>query len=166
MACCILGAMRPRKWHLGVSLAIAALFFTFLYQDTGVINNLESQAENLTSALPPDQRVLATIDGLSGYRVSIEHIIDQACVGYCFNYGNYEPGSEVFRVRATPGNDYVLADYGDATDTEEGNYVVQPDDLPIYQVFQCTDDGKTLCIRPLKAGEENDRTGLSHRDDQ
>jgi hypothetical protein len=166
LACCMLGAMKPRKWHLAASLAVAAVFFTFLYQDTGIINNLEFQAEKLTGALPPDQRVLATIDGLSGYRVSIEHIIDQACVGHCFNYGNYEPGSQVFRVRATPGNPYVIADYGDATDTEEGNYVVQPDDLPIYQVFQCTDTGTTLCIRPLEAGEQNDRTGLSHQDDQ
>jgi hypothetical protein len=166
LACCILAAMRPRKWHLVASLAIAAVFFTFIYQDTGVINNLEAQAEKLTGALPPDQRVLATIDGLSGYRVSIEHIIDQACLGHCFNYGNYEPGSEVFRVRATPGNPYVLADYGDATDTEEGNYVVQPEDLPIYQVYQCADSGTTLCIRPLQAGEQNDRTGLSHQDDQ
>jgi hypothetical protein len=72
----------------------------------------------------------------------------------------------VYRVRATPGNPYVIADYGDATDTEEGNYVVQPEDLPIYQVFQCTDSGTTLCIRPLEAGEQNDRTGLSHQDDQ
>jgi hypothetical protein len=166
LACCILAAMRPRKWHLGVSLGIAMLFFAFLYQDTGVINDMEAQAEKLTGALPPDQRVLATIDGLSGYRVSIEHIIDQACVGHCFNYGNYEPGSEVFRVRATPGNPYVLANYDDATDTEEGNYVVQPEDLPIYQMYQCTDDGKTLCIRPLQAGEQNDRTGLSHQDSQ
>jgi hypothetical protein len=142
------------------------LFFAYLYQDTGVLNNLELQAEKLTGALPPDQRVLATIERLSGYRVSIEHIIDQACVGHCFNYGNYEPGSEVFRVRATPGNDYVIADYGDAIDTEEGNYVVQPEDLPVYQVYQCTDDGRTLCIRPLQAGEENDRTGLSHQDDK
>jgi hypothetical protein len=166
LACCILGAMRPRKWHFFASAAIAALFFTFLYQDTGVINNLEAQAERLTGALPPNQRVLATIDGLSGYRVSIEHIIDQACIGHCFNYGNYEPGSEVFRVRATPGNAYVIPNFGDATDTEEGNYVVQPEDLPIYQVYQCTDDGKTLCIRSLQAGEANDRTGLSHQDDQ
>ncbi len=166
LVCCLLSAMRPRKWHLAASLAIAGMFFVFLYQDTGVINNLEAQAEKLTRTLPPNQRVLATIDGLSGYRVSIEHIIDQACVGYCFNYGNYEPGSEVFRVRATPGNPYVLSDYGDATDTEEGNYVVQPEDLPIHQVFQCTDDGKTLCIRPLEPGEQNDRTGLSHQEDQ
>ena len=155
--------MRPRKWHLAVSLGIAVLFFTFLYQDTGVINDLELQAETLTGALPPDQRVLATIQGLSGYRVWIEHIIDQACVGHCFDYGNYEPSSEIFRVRAAPGNDYVIADYGHASDTEEGNYVVLPEDLPIYQVYQCTDDGKTLCIRPLQAGEQNDRTGLSHR---
>ena len=161
---CLLGAMTPRKWHFAASFAVAALFFTFLYQDTAVVNNIEGQAEQLVRTLPRDHRVLATIEGLSGYRVSIEHVIDEACIGYCFNYGNYEPGSQVFRVRAEDDNPYVLSSYDDATDTEEGNYVIQPQDLPVSQVFQCDDTGKKLCIRALAAGEENDRTGLSRRD--
>ena len=41
----------------------------------------------------------------------IQHMIDRACIGYCFSYGNYEPSSGVFRVRAAPGNPYMLSDY-------------------------------------------------------
>ena len=158
--CCLLGAMRPSKWHLAAGLGIAALFASFLYQDTGTANRIEEQAERLVKALPPNQRVLATIAPLEDSRIMIQHSIDLACIGHCFSYGNYEPGSEVFRVRATPGNAYVLPDYEAATDTEEGTYLVQPEDLPIYQVYQCTESGLDLCIRALAAGEANNRLGV------
>ena len=151
--------MRPSKWHLAASLAIAAVFFSFVYQDTAAANRMEQQAEQLVKALPPDQRVMATILPLDDSRIMIQHSADRACIGHCFSYGNYEPGSEVFRVRALPGNPYVMTDYEDAVDMEEGHYVVQPQDLPAYQIYQCTASGTQLCIRPLQAGEENNRLG-------
>ena len=79
----------------------------------------------------------------------------------CFSYGNYEPSTGLFRVRATSGNPYVLTSYDDAVDVENGEYTVQAEDLPVYQIYQCSLSGdQTLCIRPLKAGENNDRTGV------
>jgi len=62
-------------------------------------------------------------------------------------------------VRGTPGNPYVIPDYGTVADIERGTYVVQPQDLPVYQVYQCTETGVDLCIRPLAAGEQNNRLG-------
>jgi hypothetical protein len=165
LICCLLGAMRPRKWHVYTSCAVAAVFFVFLYQDTASVNRMEAQAERLVRTIPAGQRVLATIEAPPDSRILIQHMVDRACVGYCFSYGNYEPSSNVFRVRATPGNRYVLPDYGDAVDTESGEYVVQPDDLPAYQVYQCSASGTDLCMRPLQAGEPNDRLGV-HPDDK
>ena len=159
LGCCLLGVMRPSKWHLVASAAIAAVFFLFLYQDTSVVNKMESQIVELVSALPPDQRVMATIVPPPGSRVLIQHILDRACIGWCFSYGNYEPGSGLFRVRAVPGNPYVLSDYDLAVDMEAGEYIVQPRDLPVYQIYQCSARGTDLCIRALEAGEENDRLG-------
>ncbi|HXW63157.1 MAG TPA: hypothetical protein VEJ45_11195 [Candidatus Acidoferrales bacterium] len=159
MACCLLGAMRPRKWHLVACGAIAAVFFSLLYRDTSIVNKMESQIMALVSELPPNQRVMATIFPPSGSRVLIQHLIDRACIGRCFSYGNYEPGAALFRVRALPGNPYVLSDYGLAVKTEKGDYLVQPRDLPVYQIYQCTADETDLCIRSLEAGEENDRLG-------
>jgi len=159
MGCCLLGVMRPSKWHLAASVAIAAVFFSFLYQDTSVVNKMESQIVELVSALPPNQRVMGTILPPRGSRVWIQHIIDRACIGRCFSYGNYEPGSALFRVRALPGNPYVLSDYDQAVDMEQGGYIVQPRDLPAYQIYQCSASGTDLCIRSLEAGEENDRLG-------
>lgn len=158
--CCLLAVMRPARWHLAASLGIAAIFFSFLYQDTAAINTIEERIGSAVRTLPPGQRVLATILPPADWRILIQHIADRACIGHCFSYGNYEPGSEVFRVRASGGNHIVMDDYEDAVDMEEGHYVVQPGDLPAWQVFQCTDTGFDICVRALKAGEENNRLGV------
>jgi hypothetical protein len=155
LLCCLLGAMRPGKWHLAATGVIAALFFAFLWQDTGRINRMEAQIAQLVSKLPPGQRVMGSIVSDDTTRVLKQHILDRACIGHCFSYGNYEPGSHDFRVRARPGNAYVLADFDQAAATEDGDYVVQPRDLPLYQVYECGDDGQKFCIAPLHAGEKN-----------
>jgi hypothetical protein len=160
LGCCLLGAMRPRKWHLVALGAIAVVFFSFLYQDTAAVNKLEAQVDRLVRTLPPNQRVMATILPPNGSRILVQHIIDRACIGHCFSYGNYEPGAAVFRVRAEPGNPYVLSDYDLDIDMEQGTYVVQREDLPVYQVYQCSESGTRLCIRSLAAGEDNDSYGV------
>jgi hypothetical protein len=160
LACCLLGAMQPRRWHLIGFTMIAVVFFGFVYQDTARVNRMEQQVVRLVSTLPPNQRVMATIRPLPGSRVMIQHIVDRACVGRCFSYGNYEPSTGLFRVRALPGNEYVLSDYDLAVDMENGEYTVQPGDLPVYQVYQCSLSGTDMCIRSLEAGEDNDRLGL------
>jgi hypothetical protein len=160
LICCLLGAMQPRRWHLYATAAIALVFFAFLYQDTARINRMERQVVELVSQLPPNQRVMATIEKPENSRVLIQHIVDRACILRCFSYGNYEPSTGLFRVRATPGNPYVVSRYDDAVDAENGEYIVQPEDLPAYQIYQCSLNGADLCIRPLQAGEDNDRTGV------
>ena len=159
LGCCLLGAMRPSKWHLAASAVIAAIFFSFVYQDTGVVNRMEAQIVQLVRTLSPNQRVMATILPPPGSRVLIQHIVDRACIGWCFSYGNYEPGAGLFRVRALPGNPYVLGGYDEAVDMEHGGYIVQPRDLPVYQIYQCSSAGTDLCITALQADEENDDLG-------
>jgi hypothetical protein len=166
LLCCLLGALRPRKWHLLACGAIAAIFFTFLYQDTGTINRMEAQVEQLVRTVPRSSRVLATLKPpFPESRILVQHIADRACIGHCFSYGNYEPASAQFRVRATPGNLYAMPSFDSAVNMEDGYYEVQPQDLPAYQVYQCSADGKKLCIRPLEAGEMNDRLGV-HPDEE
>src|SRR5271170_1174955 len=166
LLCCFLGALQPRKWHLLACGAIAVIFFTFLYQDTGTINHLEAQVEQLVRTVPRSSRVLATLKPpFPDSRVLVQHIADRACIGHCFSYGNYEPASAQFRVRANPGNLYAMQSYDAAVNMEDGSYEVQPQDLPAYQVYQCSPDGKKLCIRPLAAGEMNDDLGV-HPDEE
>ena len=158
--CCLLGAMVPRKWHLIVFTATAAVFFAFLYQDTGKMDRLEGQLEKLVRTIPASQRVLGTIQPFPGSRILIQHMLDRACIGYCFSYGNYEAASQQFRVRASDGNRYLMSYFGDTSDMEDGAYEVKPEDLPAWQVYQCSESGTDFCIAPLRAGQMNDELGL------
>jgi hypothetical protein len=157
--CSLLGVMVPRRWHLAGFTAIAAVFFIFLYQDTGKMDRMETQLEKLVRTIPPNQRVLGTIQPFPGSRILIQHMLDRACIGYCFSYGNYEAASQQFYVRASEGNPYLMTYFGDTSDMEDGSYEVKPEDLPAWQVYQCSESGGDMCITPLRAGERNDEAG-------
>jgi hypothetical protein len=132
-----------------------------LYQDTLVLNRMESGAEHLVSRLPLGTRVIATIWAPPDSRVSfIGHIADRACIGHCFSYANYEPSSGQFRIRAHPGSPVVSASDDDTEDMQAGMYDVEEEDLPLKEIFQCDEKDLTkLCIRDLASGEKNGRLG-------
>jgi hypothetical protein len=159
LALCVVGAARPQRWHLAGFAAVATVFFFYLYVDTGTLNHMEEQVERYADSLPPDTRVVATIWPLPGSRVLIDHFVDRACIGHCYSYGNYEPSSGQFRVRARPENGIVAANFDDTDAIESGTYIVQPQDLPMFQIFQCQRDLIGLCMRQLDAGERNGRVG-------
>ncbi len=152
-ACCVLGAMKPRRWHFAAGAAVALVFFSSLYLDTGRFNREEQEAIQLVSELPPNQRVLATISPPHGSRVGIMYILDRACISRCFTYGNYEPSSRDFRVRARAGNPYVETDYETTDDMAAGRYEVRADDPPLYEVYSCRIDN--ICIGKLQPGRTN-----------
>jgi hypothetical protein len=121
---------------------------------------METHAEQLVSKLPFDTRVMATIYQPPGTAINWIDIVDRACTEKCFSFGNYEPSSRQFRVRALPNNGIVTTSLQDALDMEQGNYVLKPEDLPAYQVYQCSPVITDLYIRKLEAGERNDRLGV------
>ncbi|HWF13629.1 MAG TPA: hypothetical protein VG272_07840 [Candidatus Acidoferrales bacterium] len=153
--CCLLGTVRPQKWHLPCLAAITVIFFLLLYGDTGKLNKMEEQIENYARAIPPGQRVIANIGPVPGSRLLISHIVDRACIGQCFSYGNYEPSSGQFRVRAHPGNPFVISDSSGFNQIEGGSYVVRAEDLPISGIYRCKMNEADLCMRELKVGERN-----------
>jgi hypothetical protein len=162
MGLCVLALMRPRKWHTAGFAVIAIVFFTFLYQDTGKLNRMEAEVERLVSTLPRGERVTATIWAPPDSRVPyIVHMVDRACIAKCFSVQNYEPASGEFRVRVKKGGSPIATDdANDSQEMESGEYVVQPSDLPMAQIYQCDDSDLTrLCLRQLAAGEANGRIG-------
>src|SRR6266581_3333902 len=158
---CVLGLLKPRRWHAVGFGACAIVFFAFLYQDTGWLNRLEAKAEKLVSDLPPGTRVMATVWAPPGSRITfIGHAIERACIGHCFSYANYEPASGEFRVRVKKGSPVATSSTDDAEDMASGEYEVGDDDLPMKQIYQCdAGDLTKLCIRDLEAGEVNGRIG-------
>ena len=149
MACCLLGAVKPMRWHFAAITAIAVVFFFFLYQDTGTLDRMEQQATRLERSLPRVSRVVSAIDSPPGSRVLIHHLVDRSCIGYCFSYGNYEPSTRQFRVRATLGNPYVTADWDVSESIRSGTYHPQPQAASIFQIYRCNPDTAELCIRNL-----------------
>jgi hypothetical protein len=160
LACCLLATMKPQKWHLAGFATAAAIFFFYLYADTAKINRMEEQAGRIQRTIPAGQRVLATIQPFVGSRIFIFHIVDRACIGYCFSYGNYEPASGQFRVRANPGNRFVTTSMDESFAIQKGEYTVQPQDLPMFQIYQCNVNMVELCMRELAAGDVNGRYGV------
>lgn len=158
---CVLASVRPRMWHLAGLAACAAVFFYFIYQDTGVLNRMEQQAEDLMHDLPYGRRVVETISSEPDWRIwFINHIVDRACIGHCFAYANYEPSSGQFRVRVRPGSPIVAPTPDVSEALEQGLYIVQPQDLPMTEIYQCDEqDLSKLCRRELTAGEKNGRLG-------
>ena len=156
LICGLLGLARPRKWHSFVYAAAALAFFSLLYRDTGIVNNMEEQSDRLVARLPFGRRVLFTI-AEHGSRLKIGHFVDRSCIDHCFSYGNYEPSSGQFRIRAMPGNGTVMSHVPDVWRMENGDYDVTGNDLPADEIYQCGDKGRQVCLRPLQAGEKNNR---------
>jgi hypothetical protein len=157
----LLGVLKQRAWHAIGFGVCACVFFTFLYQDTAVLNRMEEQVERMVSKLPPDTRVMASIfKPLHTPIYFPEHMVDRACIERCFSYGNYEPPSAQFRVRALPGNGIVTASSVESGAMQRGTYIVKLEDLPAFQIYQCTPSFTELCIRKLQAAERNDRLGV------
>ncbi|MGC1417289.1 MAG: hypothetical protein WA817_18520 [Candidatus Acidiferrum sp.] len=158
---CLLGCLKPRKWHLAGFGACAIVFFSFLYQDAAKLNRMESEVERLVAPLPFGTRVLSTIWAPLDSRISfISHFVDRACIGHCFSYANYEPSSGQFRIRVRPGSPVAVASDDDSENMQAGEYEVQEEDLPMMEIYQCDEKDLTkLCIRTLAAGEKNGRLG-------
>ena len=153
---CVLGSLKPRKWHFAGFAVCALVFFAFLYQDTAWLNRLEANAEGLTRGLAPGTRVIVTVDAPPGSRIPfIHHAVERACLGHCFSYDNYEPASGEFRVRVRRGSPVVTSSTEAAEDMASGDYEVEESDLPLEQIYQCDRvDLTKLCIRDLSAGED------------
>ena len=163
MGLCVLAWMQPRKWHTAGFAIIAVAFFAFLYEDTATLNRMEAQIERLIDqSVPVGGRVTTTIWAPSDSRLPyVVHMVDRACVRKCFSFQNYEPPSREFRVRVAEGGSPLNTDHSDASQQMEvGEYVVQPGDLPMAQIYQCDQNDLTrLCVRQLAAGEANGRIG-------
>ena len=157
----VLGLLKPRKWHLAGFAVGAVVFFAFLYRDTGWINRLEANAEQLVSNLSPGTRVIATVWAPPGSRIPfVGHAVERACIGHCFSFANYEAASGQFRVRVRKGSPVATSSTDDAEDMASGEYEVDETDLPLKQIYQCdASDLAKLCIRDLESGETNGRHG-------
>jgi hypothetical protein len=156
----LIASVRLPRPLVGAMAGIAAIYFGLSYTDERAINKVETQMEQAVEQLPPGRRVVnALVD--PGSRVNpIVHLVDRICVGRCFSYGNYEPSTAQFRVRADRDNPFVVSDYGESFSIQTGGYVVKPRDLPMYNIDLCQPGSSRICVAPLEAGATLRNTGL------
>jgi hypothetical protein len=137
-------------------VAIAVLFFAFLFHDERALNSFEDRMQDTVASLPPGQRVISAIQDPNLRINALAHVIDRVCVGRCYSYANYEPSTAQFRIRAEAENPFVASSYEDSWLMQMGAYVVKERDLPLYQIDM--DAGGRLVVRSLRAGAPSGST--------
>jgi hypothetical protein len=161
LLCAVLAKARVRRAEIGALAALAAVFFAFLYADSTWANKAENQIHAIVEQqIPPAARVVFFSPPNKKTRFDrLAHVIDRECLGRCFSYGNYEPGTRDFRIRAAENNGIVVTTYNDAYKLETGEFAVRPQDVPLYQVEACKPGGQEYCVRELRVGEINGHGG-------
>ena len=157
LLCAVLADVRVRRAEIAALTALAAVFFAFLYADNSWSNKVEDQVHAIVrQQIPSRARVVFFSPPNKQARLDrLAHIMDRECVGHCFSYGNYEPATREFRIRAAENNGIVVTTYNDAYQLETGEFAVRPQDVPLYQIQSCKPGGQEYCVRELRAGEIN-----------
>jgi hypothetical protein len=132
----------------------AVVFFAFIFHDTREFNRMEDQVDSAVAQFPAGSRVIGLFLTRSTRIDPLAHAVDRACIGRCFSYANYEPGSRQFRLRAEAGNTVVMHDYSDIAQVERGSYKIQARDLPLFFVYSCGPVHRQVCSRELHAGDD------------
>jgi hypothetical protein len=151
--CGLLGAVQPRVVERYALLAVAVVFFGFVYRDERALNAFEDRMEDVVSTLPSGERIVNLVQDPWLRTNPVAHMIDRVCVGHCYSYANYEASTKAFRIRVTAPNSIVADTYSKSWHLQLGDYLVREEDLPLYGL-DIDRDGH-LRIRKLKAGAQN-----------
>jgi len=151
---CALAASAPaRRWYAYAAGAVALLFFTTLLLDERILNDFEDAEEALVAGLPPFQRVVSAVEVPDEHITALTHMVDRVCIGRCYSWANYEPATGQFRIRVVGPESIVAATDDDSWRVQAGLYIVQPKDLPLYQIE--AEPNGNVHLRSLPAGERN-----------
>lgn len=155
LVCPLLILSKPARWQPAALVLIAAIYFAQLYVDTGAINMLESRVEAAVQQLPYGQHVIGHFYYPPPHTLDISMILDRACIGRCFSYGNYEPSTRQFRVRALPNNSIVAWDESLPAYTQ---YFMADQGESLYEVSRCAPSASQICVRSV--GSQNSTASL------
>jgi hypothetical protein len=149
--CSVVARMRMNMLEKAASIILVAAFFSLSYVDERALNGIEAKVAQATATLPRGARVISTLRDPRLYVQALEHVVDRPCIGHCYNFANYEPSTGQFRVRAEPGNTFVLANYDDIGDLQHDLFVFDRPGINLYRLFPCA--GTNICAAMVKLGE-------------
>jgi hypothetical protein len=127
-----LANLKPALWQRVGIIALSMLYFALLYSDARSFSRLEAKVTSLLNRLPPNQRVIGDVDQPHFRSYDLNMLLDHACIGRCFSYGNYEPSTGDFRIRANPGNTFVVWSGGPGSAKRE--FFEAQSALPLYEI--------------------------------
>lgn len=160
LGCALLAQVKPARWHAGGLIAVAAVFFGLAYRDTGAMNRLESNVEATVRQLPAGERVIGKFYYPAVEGTDISMILDRACIGHCFSFGNYEPSTKQFRVRALPQNSMVAWEQKEPLPSQ---YFRAVQGRPLYEVSRCRTNSDEVCQRSMNGEQETPVQSPDHR---
>ncbi len=132
---------------------LLAVFFSFSYADDRALNLVEQKVARAVATLPPGSRVISTLKDSRLYIQPLQHVVDRPCIGRCFDFADYEPSTAKFRLRAQPGNSFVISDYADIDKLERGQFVFKRADVALFRLFPC-DAGREICTARVSPGQQ------------
>jgi hypothetical protein len=150
--CAVIGAGGRGRAMTRLSSLMAIAFFAFVFIDVRAINGVDAELTSLVSRLPPGQRVVASLQDSAGLN-GLVHVVDWACIGRCYDYANYEPGTAQFRIRVLRRNQVVAPTITIAQEIEAGHHIVAPDEAPLYSVCPGPDSEHRLRLQRMAAGD-------------
>jgi hypothetical protein len=150
--CIVIARVNLHPVEKAIGGALLVLFFSFTYVDERAINLVEQKMSQTIATLPVGARVIATVRDSGLYIPALQHLIDRACIGRCFDFSNYEPPTAQFRLRARPGNPYVMTSVEDVLDLENTEYVWRNPDIQLYRLLPCHEI-KEFCVTVVQPGE-------------
>jgi hypothetical protein len=149
----LIASCRPGRWFPIASCVVALVFFAAIYRDTGTLQRRETKVAELVRP-HPGARVFSYYPTLPQWRIHEQHDVARACIGVCYDYTDYEPSSMQFRLQADDENRTVQVNQDALDAMQDGSYLVQPRDLPLFEVYRCGPNVTDLCIAALRAGQK------------
>ena len=148
--CALLASARPRLPEMALAAVCACAFFATFYVENRGLNLFEDKLTRRVQTLPPGSRVIARLDP-PGRFSQTTHMIDRVCIGRCFSYANYEPTTNLFRIRII-GTSPLVAPDPVAAEMQNGSYVPPRGSPPYYEVDYCPGTLE-LCVKLLGAAD-------------
>lgn len=143
--CAVIARAHLQLVEKAISGALLVVFVVFAFSDERSLNLIEGKIANAVAALPEGGRVISTV-------ANAPHLIDRVCIGHCFDFANYEPATEEFRLRARPGNPYVMTNIEDILHLENTEYVWRNRDVYLFLIGPCSRAGD-FCVDVVHPGD-------------
>lgn len=135
-----------------VAFGVAASTLALLLAGHAGVTSMERDVARQLAGVPDGARVIGGAQ-YRNTRVGYYQLAERPCLGRCWSYGNYEPSSGQFRLRATAPNPRVMADVAGVQDLHMGRYVVRPADVPAFALENCPATANRYCLRAVAPGD-------------